>query len=178
MGCKLEMGLKRILIILLVIIMITSATFAPISKIVFAGTTDTVTLTFDPDGNSSIDVSPSSYAFGSVWANASKQTNNNYFTIWNNGSGGDMVVDACVTGNAADLANTATPTGTQTDNTYSLRIRKGAVSNSTYISNQYYAQVDSQLVKGAPENFGLLLTVSNITSNITSQTVIVTFRGT
>jgi hypothetical protein len=178
MGCKVEMGIKRILIILLVITMITFATFAPVSKIVYAGTTDTITITFDPDGNSSIDISPNSYAFGSVWANASAQTNNNYFTIWNNGSGGDMVADAQVTTDAANLNNAIDATGTQTDDTYSLRIRRGAVSNSTYISEHYYAQVDSQLSKGSPENFGFRLTISNITSNITSQTVVVTFRGT
>ncbi len=174
------MDAKKILIICLVIFTMVFATFAPISKIVLAGTTDTVTLTFDPMGNVSIDIQPYSYAFGSVWANASKQTNNNYFTIWNNGSIDNCVVDAQVTTDALGLNNAVGATGTQTDDTYSLRIRRGTVTNSTYISEHYWAQVSSALDRGAAgsQNFGFRLTISNITSNITSQTVVVTFRGT
>ena len=173
MGCKLE--IKKILMLLLVIVILLFASFAPVSKIVFAATTDTVQITFDPIGNVSCEVGPSQYAFGSIWGNSYQQTTSTYFTIWNNGTIDGMVVDAKVTTNAANLALAETATGTQTDNTYSIRVRKGTVSNSTYFSQHYWAVVDSAVT--TTENFGMLVTVSNITSNWSSQTVVITFRG-
>ena len=89
-----------------------------------------------------------------------------------------MVVDAEVTTNPADLANVHDAAGPVADNTYSIRVRIGTVSNSTYIADEYWAQVDSDLDRLAPENFGLRLSVSNITSNFTWQNMQVTFRGT
>jgi hypothetical protein len=175
MGCKLET--KKILMIGLVIAVMIFATFAPIPITVLAADSDTITITFDPQGNVSFDVSPGSYNFSTIWAGSSKATTVSYFTIYNNGTTNNMTTDIMITDDPNNLAvdEDSPPTG---NDAYALRVLAGSVSDTPWVKESGYVDLDSDIDQGGSNNFGLRLYVSNLTQNFTWQTMVVTLRGT
>ena len=171
------MEAKKILMIGLVIAMTIFATFAPISITVLAADSDTITITFNPAGNISIDVYPGSYNFSTIWAGSSKATTVTYFTVYNNGSIGNMVSSIEVTDDPENLApdEDSPPTG---NDAYALRVLAGSVSDTPWVKESGWAQLDSDIDKGGSDQFGLRLYVSNLTQNFTWQHMVVTVRGT
>ena len=161
----------------LVLFLMVFATCAPMSITVWAGTTDTITLTFDPMGNISIEVAPESYDFGTIWASSGKPTASNYFTIWNNGTINNMDTDILITDDPDDLAvnETAPPGGVDY---YSLLVLQGSVSAAPWVKESDWSDLDSDIDMGGTDNFGLCLYISNISQNWTQQTMVVTLMGT
>ena len=56
-----------------------------LSPVIMAATEDQITVTFDPDGQIDIDVSPETLAFGSVQADNSEESTQT-LTLYNNGT--------------------------------------------------------------------------------------------
>ena len=66
--------------------LVSAMIISAITPLVMAATEDNVHITFDPDGQIDIDVSPASYAFGSSQADAWTNSSGSYFTLYNNGT--------------------------------------------------------------------------------------------
>ena len=152
------------------------APFAPTTITVFAATSDMITITFDPQGNVSIDVAPDTYNFTQVWAYQNDSTTEHYFTLWNNGSAENMLTEIRITSKPAGLVtdNNSVPDG---DDEYSLKVIQGSVSDAPWIPQSTYVQLDDDLDTTGDDTFGLSLYLSNITTNLTWQTINITLRG-
>lgn len=171
-----NMKIKKILMIALVISILSIASFSPISITVLAGTTDTITITFDPQGNISLDVFPEEWNLSIVWSYSNESTTNNYFTLWNNGSV-DMQTDIQITTSPADLYLDYNNTPTA-DNYYGLNLTGATISGRNHWVQETAAiQLDSNIVASASVTFGFTFYLSNITANHTWQTLVVTLTG-
>jgi hypothetical protein len=172
------MEAKKILMIGLVIAMTIFATFAPISITVLAADSDDITITFNPAGNVSIDVSPGYYNFSTIYASSSKLTTTSYFTIWNNGTINNMDTDATISTKPANFNIDADSPPTGNDK-YALLALQGSISSAPWFDEApTYVNLDSDIDMGGSDTFGLRLYISNVTSNFTWQTMVVTLRGT
>ena len=170
------MEIKKILSIGLILIMLAFASLAPASINVMAATTDTISITFDPSGNISIEVAPSTYDFGSFWSYSNESTTSSYFTIWNNGTVDNMVTDIRITGSPADF--TVDPDSPPvTDDYYALKVLQGSVSANPWVTEAGYTEIDSDIDRSGSDNFGLTLYISNITADHAEQTITVTLQG-
>ena len=171
------MKINKILMIALVASILSIASFSPISITVLAGTTDTITITLDPQGNISLDVFPEEWNLSTVWSYSNESTTNNYFTLWNNGTV-DMQTDIQITTSPALLHveyNISEPT---TDNYYALNLTGATISGKNHWVQELVAiQLDSSIVASASDTFGFTFYLANITANHTWQTLVVTLTG-
>ena len=171
------MKIKKILTIALVTSILSIASFSPISITVLAATTDTITITFDPQGNVSLDVFPEEWNLSTVWSYSNESTTNNYFTLWNNGTV-DMQTDIQITTSPANLCveyNISEPT---TDNYYALNLTGTTISGKNHWVQELAAiQLDSDIDASASDTFGFTFYLSNITTNHSWQTLVVTLTG-
>ena len=175
MGC--EMEIKKISKICLVLSLLAIASFSPVSINVLAATTDTITITFDPQGNISIDVSPASYNFSTFWSDSNETTTGTYFTMWNNGTVDNMITDIQITTSPADLTVDEDSPPTADDN-YALYLIGGTASGvNAWVLESGTIQLDSDLDLSGTETFGFKLYLSNITANHTWQTMELTLTG-
>jgi hypothetical protein len=167
---------KKILMTGLVIVTMVFATFAPVTKIVWAGSTDTLVITFQFKCNISIDVNASSYNFSVVWANSQKSTSGTRFTIFNNGTISPVAVDVNITSPPAGLTcvSPGPPLGSMQ---FSLLGLSGSVASTPWYSTSAWSSLTS-LAKGTPQTFGLKLYASNITANTSWLSMTVTYRAT
>jgi hypothetical protein len=169
---------KKILVAVFVTLMMVFTAFAPISKIVWAGSTDTLVITFRFVGNKSIDVSLATYNFTKVYAGSSKNTTGSYFTIWNNGTLiGSIQVDAAITISPGGLTNhNHIPSGTDT---YALLGLKGTIQFTPWY-NTSYQTLELKLNKSQSHNFGLKLYAGNVSAGVnnTWKSMTVTYRAT
>jgi hypothetical protein len=167
---------KKILMIALVIVMMVFSTFTPISKIVSAGSYDTLTITFKGVGNVSLDVSRGSYNFTTMYAKTMKNTSATYFEIWNNGTVANMIIDVKITsGPGLTVDEDSSPNG---NDGYALRgITGGTIQYQPWYKESDWVRLDDSLAKGTPETFGLRLYISNLTANTTWKTMTVSYRG-
>jgi len=173
------MKIVKILVIGLVISLLSIAPIAPTTITVFAATTDTVTITFDPQGNMSIDVGPATWNLSTMWADSNESSGPNYFTIWNNGTTDNMLTEARITTTPAGLTVEESGFGASpADNRYALQVIAGSVSDTPWVAESVYRQIDSEIDMGQSDNFGLNMYMSNITTNLSWQTMVVTLRGT
>ena len=171
------MKIKKILMIALVTSILSIASFSPISITVLAGTTDTITITFDPQGNISLDVSPEVWNLSILWSYSNESTGGTYFTLWNNGTVDNMQTDIQITTSPADLYldYNATPSA---DNYYGLNLTGGTASGiNHWVQEGATIQLDSDINSGGSDTFGFTLYLSNITANHTWQTLVVTLTG-
>jgi hypothetical protein len=170
------MRIKKILTIALVISILSIASFSPISITVLAGTTETITIEFDPQGNISVDVNPETYNFSTFWSYSNESTTSTYFTLWNNGSV-DMQTDIQITTSpsALDVDESDVPTA---DDEYALYLIGGTASGiNNWVQENATIQLDSLLDIAGTESFGFTLYMSNITSNHSWQTIVTTLTG-
>ena len=170
------MEIRKILLICLVMSLVLLAPFAPTTITVFAATSDTITITFDPQGNISIDVDPGTYNFTQVWAYQNDSTTEHYFTMWNNGTTDGMLTEVRATTSPAGLSNdnNSVPDG---DDEYALNVTQGTVEYTLWVPEHTYVTLDTDLDRSGTETFGLNLYLSNITTNLTWQTLVLTLRG-
>ena len=172
------MKIKKILMTALVISILSITSFSPVSITVLADTTDTITITFDPQGNISIDVSPESYNFSTFWSYSNESTTTAYFTLWNNGTVDNMLTDIQITANSpGDLTcdEDSIPT---TDDYYALNLTGGTATGiNHWVKESAAIQLDSDLDKSGTKTFGFTLYLSNITANHSWQTLTVTLTG-
>lgn len=151
------------------------ASFTPMSKIVSAD--DTVDIYFQITGNMTIEVSPASWNFSTVYANSSVSTADNQFTIWNNGTVDNLTIDAIISANVlGDLNCSESGPPTLTDS-YALQGLTGTVDSTPWYKNSSYSIIDNDLVKGVPEYFGLTLYAGNISTNTSWETLTITYRA-
>jgi len=173
MGC-IE-GISRILKICLVLCMLVLAFVSP-PDIMKVSAGNTVTVTFDPDGNVSLDVWPATYDFGTIYANSSKATTGTYFTLANNGSVNGMFTDALITSGAAAMTLYDGVCIDAGNNYYSINA-SGTISNQTFLHTSDSRDFDDNLAKGGTKTFGLTLYISNLTTNLTQRTVTITLTA-
>ena len=164
---------KKIAIIALIITIMFFTNFTPMSKIVSAD--DTVDIYFQITGNMTIEVSPASYNFTQVYANSSKSTATNTFTIWNNGTVDNLTIDAIIAyAGTLTISESAPPTLTDS---YALQGLTGTVDSTPWYKESGYAIIDNDLARGTPEYFGLKLYAGNITANTAWETLTITYRA-
>jgi len=169
--------MRHKLVIGLVILTLIFYAFAPMQRRIVSGG-NTITISFDPDGNVSLDVSPAIYNFSTVYASSSETTGATTFTIWNNGTIDNMVTSAQVTTSPADLAinETAIPTD---DNKFALYLIGGTASGvNAYMKSSTTIQLDSELDTGGTDTFGFNLYISNLSSNFSWQNMVITLTAT
>jgi len=155
------------------------ASFTPVSINVLAGTTDTITITFNPEGNISIDVWPETFNFTDFWSSSYEHTGATYFTLWNNGTVDNMVTDinTSATTEEGDLTLDEDSVPTADDN-FALYLAAGGTASG--IENWVTAsgiELDSDLDRSGTETFGFTLYLSNITADHPYQTLVVTLTG-
>jgi hypothetical protein len=177
MGCKIQK--KKILMVILVILMTFFATFAPMSRIVLAGSTDTLTIWFQFKANVSIDVSKASYNFTIVYAGGMKNTTATEFTIWNNGSTSNLAVDVEITtppGGGLSIDEDSPPTATDA---YALWGLKGTVDYQIWYKTSGWTRLHDALAKGPgnEKTFGLRLYAGNLSVNTSYLSMVITYRG-
>ena len=170
--------MKKTLMICIVVSMMLFATFSPIPiSIVKAATTDTIQITFDPQGNISIDVSPDNYNFSTFWSYSNQSTTGTYFTMWNNGTVDNMQTTIQITDSPPQLTIDETNVPTADDN-YALYLIGGTVSGlDAWVLESTTIQLDSDLDRAGTETFGFTLYMSNITANHTWQSFNLTLTG-
>ena len=162
----------------IVVSMMLFATFSPIPiSIVKAETTDTIQITFDPQGNISIDVSPDNYNFSTFWSYSNESTTGTYFTMWNNGTVDNMQTNIQITDSPADLTVDEDSSPTADDN-YALYLIGGDASGiDNWVLESTTIQLDSDLDRAGTKTFGFTLYLSNITANHTWQSMNLTLTG-
>jgi hypothetical protein len=167
---------KKILIIALIVALLFFTNFTPISKIVSAD--DTVDIIFQITGNMTIEVSPASKNFSTIYANSSESTETNEFTIWNNGTVDNLTIDAMITNDVIGDLNCSEDGDLSIANSYALKGLTGTVDSTPWYNDTGYNVVDNDLVKGVQEYFGLTLYVGNITvQNTQWETLTITYRA-
>jgi len=168
--------MKKIFVIGLVLCIMVCLAFAPMERqVVKAGTT--ITITFDPYGNVSLDVSPATWPVGVIYANSSAASGITYFNIWNNGTVDNMSTTIQITTPATNftLNDSAIPTGF--DN-YSLNLTGGSISGkSAWVDDDATIELDDDLDVVGSDDFGFVLYISNITQNFSTDTIVCTLVG-
>ena len=165
---------KKILFAYLVSYMIIIAT----SSSVLAATSDSVEITFNPDGDIDIDVNLSFYNFSSIISGNWGNTSGNMFLLWNNGS---VAMDTQIeTNDSTDEAQMwlnlsgAAPSVNQ----YAIMtINLGTVDkylNNTYGTEGYYS---TGLLPNDNDGFDLGILLGNLSANHSWQTTTIRFQG-
>ena len=168
------MNRKKLAIGLLVIMLFALLTPIPMTK-VFADTTDTLTATFDPKGNISIEIGPQTYNFGEIWALGWRNTTGTTFTIFNNGSVA-MDTDFNVSQNATNF--TLDNTGAcGSDDEYA--IYTSGLDSDGWLDTAALggATFDQNLVSDGSKSFDLHLHIGDITENFDEDTFVISAQG-
>ena len=137
-----------------------------------------IMVTFDPDGNVSLDVYPTTQAWGVVYMGFSNYTTSNTkFTLVNNGTVQmDSTIEANGTAANMLLQDYASVVGS---NTFGLRILQGTATNSTWlVSTEYRILSNDTVGGGSTATFGMqLMTGPTMSTNWSTQTVWITILG-
>ena len=176
MGCTRD--INRILWVLLVVGVVLLGFVSPPGNLKVFAASNIIMVTFDPDGNVSLDVYPNTQAFGTVYIGFSNYTTaNTKFTLYNNGTG-PVDTTAEVTGTAANMV-LQDYAGVYGSNTYGLRILQGTATNSTWIvSSEYRILSNDTTGGGGTATFGMqLMTGPTMSSNWTTQFLNITILG-
>jgi len=163
-GWGIMMGNRKIYAFLVSAIVISA-----ITPLVMAATEDNVHITFDPDGQIDIDVSPASYAFGSAVAGIWTNSSGSYFTLYNNGT---VPMDTQIKSNATTDETTMTlnTAGNPGLDEYSF--------NTSGFSNSYGTESDTSLNPSASQGFDIcLLLGTSLSANHTTQNTTIYFQG-
>ena len=147
-----------------------------ITSSVMAVTEDNVIITFDPDGDIDIDISPAGYNFSSVLATEWSNSTGNAFTLYNNGT---VAMDTRIKTNATtDEGNmTLDAAGTPGQDEYSIET-KGFDSDG-FLDSSYVGDFDSALSPNDTKGFDICILIgTNLSANHSWQTTTITFQGT
>jgi hypothetical protein len=164
------MGIDKIYIFIVTVMLIIATT-----PIVMGATEDNVHITFDPDGNIDIDVSPATYSFGSSQANAWTNSTGSYFTLYNNGT---VAMDTQIRSNATteETDMTLNTAGNPGQDEYSLNT--SGLSNDMWFPSSYGTESDTSLNPGSSKGFDIcLLLGTSISANHTTQNTTIYFQG-
>ena len=165
---------KKLAIGLVIVMLFALVTPIPMTT-VFAGTTDTLTATFDPRANISIEIGPQTYDFGNIWANSWRNTTGTTFTIFNNGSVA-MDTDFNVSGNATNF--TLDNTGAcSSDDEYGVQTNGLDTDGWLDTAALGGATFDQNIADGGSKSFDLYLKIGGITQNFDQDTFTITVQG-
>jgi len=158
------------------VIFITVVILAAFTPIVFAATEDTLIITFDPDGDINIDVSRSSYAFGSALANQWKNTTGGTFTLYNNGTVSmDTQIKTNASTDSTSMSLNASGVAPIQDQ-YAIRIT--GLDISIHLGIAYGQELDQGLLPSDSKTFDVCLLIGvNLSANFTTQTTTISFQG-
>jgi len=161
------MKIKKIYGILFIVMILVG--FSPL---VWAGTNDTVIITFDPIGDIDIDISYASYDFGSITGNSNISTSGNYFTLYNNGT---VAMDTEIKTNATtDESNMNLDTdGNPGLDYFSIYIND--LDTPGYLTTSY-VEFDQSLSPGS-KTFDITLYIGYLSTNHGQQTTTIYFQG-
>jgi hypothetical protein len=160
----------------LILLIMFMAAFSPIPYTVYAALTDTITVTFDPQGNVSIEVAPASYDFGSIYTDSSEATTSTYFTFWNNGTIDNMFTDIRITSGTTNFTidDDSPPVA---DDNYAVKVLQGSVDHNPWIAESSYRDLDDDLDLSGSDNFGIQLYLSNTTSDFDEDSFTITLQA-
>jgi hypothetical protein len=164
------MGVNKLYIYFVIAILVAAST-----PIVMAATEDSVKVTFDPDGSIDIDVTPTSYSFGSSQANAWTNSSASYFTLYNNGS---VAMDTQIRTNATteETDMTLNITGSPGQDEYSFNT--SGLSNDMWFPSSYGLESDTSLNPGSSKGFDICLLIgTSLSANHTTQNTTIYFQG-
>ena len=162
------------LVFLTIILMLFLAPM-PILEIVRAG--NSITITFDPDSSFALDVSPSAYNLSTIYANSSESTGGATFTVWNNGTQGNMTTDIQITSGLASLSINESG-DLLNDDTYAVYLIGGTISGvNNWVKQSTTIQLDNDIDMYGSKTFGFTLYVSNLSSNYSWQSLTMTLTA-
>jgi len=168
------MNRKKLAVGLVILMLFALITPIPMTT-VFAETTDTLVCTFDPKGNISIEIAPSTYDFGEIWAISWINTSGNTFTIYNNGSVA-MDTDFNVSVNATNF--TLDNTGAcSSDNEYAIQTNGLDTDGWLDTAPLGGATFDQDITSDTSKGFDLRLRIGDITQNFGEDTFTITVQG-
>ena len=156
-------------------IIISTLLLSAITSSVMAVTEDNVIITFDPDGDIDIDISPAGYNFSSVLATEWSNSTGNAFTLYNNGT---VAMDTRIKTNATtDEGNmTLDAAGTPGQDEYSIETK--GLDSDGFLDSSYVGDFDSALSSNDNKGFDICLLIGNLSANHSWQTTTITFQGT
>jgi hypothetical protein len=165
---------KKLAIGLVIAMLFAIITPMPMTT-VFAATTDTLTCTFDPEGNISIEISPASYDFGTIWANEWKNTSSSAFTLYNNGTSSmDTGINVSTSPTNFTIDNTGACNSDDQFGVYTYGLDSDGWLDTADAGGTSF---DTAIVAGGSKTFGLNMTIGNITSNFGQDSFVVTVEG-
>ena len=165
---------KKILFAYLMSTMIIVAS----SSSVMAATSDSVEITFNPDGDIDIDVNLSFYNFSSIVSGTWGNSTGNQFLLWNNGSVAmDTQIQTNDTTDEGQMSLNFSGVAPQT-NQYAIKtINLGTLDkylNNTYGVEGYYS---TGLLPNDNDGFDLGIFLGNLSANHSWQTTTIYFQG-
>jgi len=156
--------------------LVSAIVISAITPLVMAATEDNVHITFDPDGQIDIDVSPASYAFGSSQANAWTNSSASYFTLYNNGT---VAMDTQIKSNATTDETTMTLNTAGNPGLDEYSFNTSGLSNNMWVPSSYGTESDTSLNPGNSQGFDIcLLLGTSLSANHTTQNTTIYFQGT
>jgi len=167
--------MRKKLVICLVIAVIF-ATVTPMSiTTVLAATEDHVTVTFNPTGNISIEISPPTYDFGAIYAEGWVNTSGTTFTIYNNGSVG-MDTEIKTNGTTESTNFTLDTTGATIELIDNFALQTNGLDSDAWLTSGY-SNVDTDIAADASTSFDLRLHIGNISENFGQEQVRIYVQG-
>jgi len=177
MGCTKKMEMKKLwlieLIVVMLIVAITSPTIVEVGKA--ANATDTVSVTFTPSGNLTIDVGPVGWAAGSLYASESASTTPTYFTAYNNGTvtWATLYIKAAT---ASDMTLVASFTGSADE--FMMYVNGTGTDITTWTEIHTNQTLETAVTPTSTETFGLKITMdSAFTDDWSLQTSVVSLTA-
>jgi hypothetical protein len=154
------------------ILLLFLSTFSPL---ILAATEDNVRVTFNPDGNIDIDITPASYDFGSTVAGVWTNSSGSYFTLYNNGT---VPMDTQIRTNATteETDMTLNTTGSPGLDEYSFNT--SGLSNDMWFPSSYGLESDTSLASGSSKGFDICLLIgTSLSANHSTQNTTIYFQG-
>jgi len=175
MGCTKKMEMRKIFLIELIAVMLIMAITSPTIVEVGKAANDIVTVTFNPSGNLTIEISKATWNAGSLYIDQSANTTTYNYTAYNNGTvvwanlyivaatGQDMTLVASFTGSSDEFMMFANGTGTDL---------------TTWTEIHTNQTLETAVAISGTETFGLKITMDSVfTSDWGSQTSEVTLTA-
>ena len=155
--------------------LVSAIVISAITPLVMAATEDNVHITFDPDGQIDIDVSPASYDFGSSQANAWTNSTGSYFTLYNNGT---VPMDTQIKSNATTDETTMTLNTAGNPGLDEYSFNTSGLSNDMWVPSSYGTESDTSLNPSTSQGFDIcLLLGTSLSANHTTQNTTIYFQG-
>lgn len=167
------MEIRKLLVVGLATAMVI-AVATPVTISVVKAASDTVSVTFDPQGTITIDISPTSWAAGTLAASASTNTTPTYFTVYNNGTvqWGTLYIQA------ASSASMTVVDASPGANQFAMQVNGTGTDITTWTGIATNRTLETAVDPGTTETFGLKIIMgSSFTDDWGSQTSVVTLTA-